>query len=67
MVRKWRELSPYYSRATATAPLFFYLVSPRRALPFLVLASGVVALKVAQVPSTEVVILNIICCVTSTV
>ena len=40
MVRKWHEL----------APLFFTLAPPRRAPPFLVRASGAVALKVAQVP-----------------
>ena len=32
--------------------LFFTLAPPRRAPPFLVRASGAVALKVAQVPST---------------
>ena len=32
--------------------LFFTLAPPRRAPPFLVCASGAVALKVAQVPST---------------
>ena len=55
MVRKWRELAPFYFRATATAPLFFTLAPPRRAPPFSVRASGAVALKgaqkVAQVPS----------------
>ena len=42
-----------FSRATATAPLFFTLAPPHRAPPFTVRASGAVALKVAQVPSTE--------------
>ena len=37
--------------ATAAALLFFNLASPRRAPPFLIRASGAVALKVAQVPS----------------
>ena len=44
LVRKWR--------ATATVPLFFTLAPPRRAPPFSVRASGVVVIKVAQVPST---------------
>ena len=52
MARKWRELAPFYFRATATAPLFFTLAPPGRAPPFLVRASFAVALKVAQVPST---------------
>ena len=47
LVQKWRELAPFYFRATATAPLFFLL-----APPFSVRASGAVAIKVAQVPST---------------
>ena len=53
MVRKWRELAPFYFRATATAPLFFTLAPPRHAPPFSVRACGAVALKVAQVPSTD--------------
>ena len=53
MMRKWRELAPFYFRATAAAPLFFTLAPPRRAPPFSVHASGVVAVKVAQVPSTD--------------
>ena len=52
LIRKWHELTPFYFRTTATAPLFFTLAPPRRAPPFLVRASGAVALKVAQVPST---------------
>ena len=52
MVPKWRELAPFFLRGTANAPLFFTLAPPRRAPPFLVRASGAVALKVAQVPST---------------
>ena len=52
MARKWRELAPFYFRATATEPLFFTFTPPRRVPPFLVRASGAVALKVAQVPST---------------
>ena len=52
MARKLRELAPFFSRATTTAPLFFNLAPPRRAPPFLVRASGAVAVKVAQVPST---------------
>ena len=51
LVRKWRELSPFF-RVTATAPLFFTLAPPRRATPFSVRASGGEALKVAQVPGT---------------
>ena len=47
LVQKWRELAPFYFRATATTPLFFLL-----APPFSVRASGAVAIKVAQVPST---------------
>ena len=39
-------------RATATSPLFFNFAPPQRAPPFLVRASGAMALKVAQVPST---------------
>ena len=46
------RISATFFRATATAPLFFTLAPPRRAPPFLVRASGAVALKVAQVPST---------------
>ena len=53
LVRKWRKLAPFYFRATATVPLFFVLAPPRRATPFSVRTSGAVALKVAQVPSTE--------------
>ena len=53
MARKWRKLAPFYFRATATDPLFFVLAPPRRATPFSVRTSGAVALKVAQVPSTE--------------
>ena len=48
LVRKWRELAPFYFRATATAPFFYTLAPPRRALPFLVRVSG----AVAQVPRT---------------
>ena len=48
-----RIRAPFF-RATATAPLFFTLAPPRRAPPFLVRASGAVALKVAQVPSTGI-------------
>ena len=51
MAPKWRKLVPFF-RANATASLFFNLVLPQRAQPFLVYASGAVALKVAQVPST---------------
>ena len=47
LARKWRKLVPFYFRATATAPFFFTF-----ATPFSVGASGAVALKVAQVPST---------------
>ena len=36
----------------ATAPLFFTLAPPQPAAPFSVCATGAVALKVAQVPST---------------
>ena len=50
----------FYFRATATAPLFFALALPRRAPPFSVCASGVVALKVAQVPSIGFSVLIII-------
>ena len=46
------EMAPFIFRTTATAPLFFTLAPPRRAPPFTVRASGAVALKVAQVPST---------------
>ena len=46
-----RIRAPFF-RATATAPLFFTLAPPRRVPPILVRASGAVALKVAQVPST---------------
>ena len=46
------RISATFFRATATATLFFTLAPPRRAPPFLVRASGAVALKVAQVPST---------------
>ena len=44
--------------ATATAPLFFALGPPRHAPPFSVRASGAVALKVAQVPSTAQFYIN---------
>ena len=53
MAWKWWELASFYLHATATAPLFFALAPPRRAPPFSVHASGAVALKVAQVPSTD--------------
>ena len=43
MARKWRKLAPFFSRATATAPLFFTLATPRRVPPFSVRASGAVA------------------------
>ena len=46
------ELASFYFRATATAPFFFSFSPQRRAPPFLVPASGAVALKVAQVPRT---------------
>ena len=52
MALQWRELAPLYFRATAIATLFFALAPPRRAPPFSVRASGAVALKMAQVPST---------------
>ena len=52
LVRKWRKLALCFFRATATVLLFFNLAPPRRAPSFLVRASGAVALKVAQVPST---------------
>ena len=52
MVRKWCELVPFYFRATATVPFFFALAPPPSAPPFSVRASGALALKVAQVPST---------------
>ena len=52
LVLKWRELAPLFFRATATSPLFFTSAPPRRAPSFSVRASGAVALKVAQVPST---------------
>ena len=55
MARKWRELAPFYFPATATAPLFFALAPPQRSPPFSVHASGAVALKVAQVPSTGLI------------
>ena len=42
MARKWRELAPFFLRATGTAPLFLALAPPRRATPFLVRASGAV-------------------------
>ena len=51
MARKWRELAPFYFRATTTRH-FFTFAPPRTAPPLLVRASGAVALKVAQVPST---------------
>ena len=53
MARNWRELAPFYFRATATTPLFFNLAPPQRAPPFLIRASGAAALEVAQVPSTD--------------
>ena len=52
MARKWRELAAFFVCVTATAPQFFTLVPPRRAPPFSVCASGAVALKMAQVPTT---------------
>ena len=52
MAQKWHELALSFFRASATAPLFVKLAPPRRAPPFLVCASGAVALTVAQVPST---------------
>ena len=52
MARKWRELALFIFRTTATSPLFFTLVPLPRVPPFSVRASGTVALKVAQVPST---------------
>ena len=59
MARKWRELAPIFLRASATAPFYFTFPPPRRALPFSVRASGAVALKVAQVPSTANVHINL--------
>ena len=50
-VQKWRELAPLYFYATAP---FFTFGPPRRAPPFLVHASGAVALKLAHVPSTVI-------------
>ena len=46
------EMARFIFRATATAPLFLTLAPPRRSPPFLVRASDLVALKVAQVPCT---------------
>ena len=54
MARKWHELAPFYFRVTAYAPLFFNLAPLQRAPPFLVHASGAVALKLAHVPSTVI-------------
>ena len=51
---KMARISGTFFCASATALLFFTLAPPRRAPPFLVRASGAVALKVAQVPSTGV-------------
>ena len=51
LVRKWRGNGANFFRATATVPLFFTLVPPRRAPAFLVRASGAVAL----VPSTGLI------------
>ena len=64
MTRKWRELAPFYFRATATALLFLALAPPRRAPPrrtppFSVRTSGAVALKVAQVPSTAFYVIQV--------
>ena len=53
LVRKWRGIASFYFHATATAPLFFALAPPRPTPPFPVRASGAVALKVAQVHSTD--------------
>ena len=51
--RKLCECVPFFLRATATAPFSFTFALPQRAPPFLVRASGTMALTVAQVPSTE--------------
>ena len=59
MARKWRELAPFYFRATATKPLFINLAPQRRAPPFLVRATVAVALKVVQVPNTGFTFFNI--------
>ena len=61
MARKWRKLAQFIFRATAKAPLFFTLASPLRAPPFSIRASGAVALKVAQVPSTEDFYIESVC------
>ena len=49
MARKWCEVAPFFLRA-------IFLLLRHRGVhpPFLVHASGAVALKVAQVPSTAV-------------
>ena len=52
LVRKWRELAPFFLAPPPPRHYFFTLAPSRRAPPFIVRASGVVALKVAQVPST---------------
>ena len=56
---KMARISANFFRATATAPLFFTIAPLRRAPTFLVRASGAVALKVAQVPSTEIGIIRL--------
>ena len=53
LIRKWRELTRFFVRANATAPCCITFSLQRRAPPFLVRASGAVALKVAEVSSTE--------------
>ena len=55
LVQKWRKLSPFYFGVTATAPFFVYIsATAKGATFFLVRSSGVVALKVVQMPSTAV-------------
>ena len=53
LIRKWRELTRFFVRANATAPCCITFSLQWRAPPFLVRASGAVALKVAEVSSTE--------------
>ena len=47
------RISATFLRATATPPLFFYISATATCATFLVRASGAVALKAAQVPSTS--------------
>ena len=52
MAQKWRELAQFFFSHHCHRTIIFYFSATATAPPFSVRASGAVALKVAQVPST---------------